>query len=415
MSFDILQDDILSLLVHNPSFVHDAYGLVRSEYFDSEYDQVISSIVLEHYARYDKSPSLGEIENEISNAVQARPRRGDVSRYLDRFRTLSSPIDATHIYILEQLESFARVKAFDRALIQAVDLRDQMRLDEIPKLFDDASRVTRHLEIGLDLPRDMDREQIVGEPMSLFIPGLEDVATIPRKEMGFFIAPSGVGKSLALMHVLIASVVQARLKAVYYTFEISEDMLRRRITSSITGIPFVDIPNNPQAHEIARQRLERVGARFFVKHFDSHSASTLHLERHMDELDRRFDYQPDVVIIDYGDLLQPRTAQWRGEVWQKQQQVYEEMTSLASKYNMYVFSASQANRSAYASSEIRMDSIAEAIAKVNTAALVITLARRDESTYGVRIEKNRYGPSGFSVDVGVDFATLRLLRGDREV
>jgi len=110
------------------------------------------------------------------------------------------------------------------------------------------------------------------------------------------------------------------------------------------------------------------------------------------------DKKPDVIIVDYADLLRGagRTQDLRHELGN----IYEDLRGMAGEYEIPVWTASQANRSALEEDVIGADKIAESYAKIMTADFVISLSRKIEDkisgTGRWHVIKNRFGPDGIT-------------------
>ena len=108
--------------------------------------------------------------------------------------------------------------------------------------------------------------------------------------------------------------------------------------------------------------------------------------------------KPDIVIVDYADLL--RSVTMRKEARHDLESIYEDLRGLAGEYEVPVFTASQANRSALDEDVIEASKVAESYSKVMTADFVISLSRKIEDKIGntgrFHVIKNRFGPDGLT-------------------
>jgi hypothetical protein len=106
---------------------------------------------------------------------------------------------------------------------------------------------------------------------------------------------------------------------------------------------------------------------------------------------------PDVIIVDYADLLRGTGAEKRHEL----EGIYEDLRGLAGEYEVPVWTASQANRSALEEDVIGAEKIAESYGKVMVADFVISLSRKVQDklagTGRWHVIKNRFGPDGITL------------------
>ena len=107
-------------------------------------------------------------------------------------------------------------------------------------------------------------------------------------------------------------------------------------------------------------------------------------------------YKPDVIVVDYADLLRGNGKEVRHELGN----IYEDLRGLAGEYEIPVWTASQANRSALEDDVIGAEKIAESYSKIMTADFVLSLSRKIEDkvagTGRWHVIKNRFGPDGIT-------------------
>jgi len=108
------------------------------------------------------------------------------------------------------------------------------------------------------------------------------------------------------------------------------------------------------------------------------------------------DKKPDLIIVDYADLLRGTGKEIRHELGN----IYEDLRGLAGEYEVPVWTASQANRSALEDDVIGAEKIAESYSKIMTADFVLSLSRKIEDkiagTGRWHVIKNRFGPDGIT-------------------
>ena len=93
--------------------------------------------------------------------------------------------------------------------------------------------------------------------------------------------------------------------------------------------------------------------------------------------------KPDVIIVDYADLLRGHGQEKRHEL----EGIYEDLRGMAGEYEIPVWTASQANRSALEEDIIDASKISESYGKVMVADFVLSLSRRYKRT--IRKTKRR--------------------------
>ena len=122
------------------------------------------------------------------------------------------------------------------------------------------------------------------------------------------------------------------------------------------------------------------------------------------------DIHPDMVIVDYGDLLRPISS--KNEKRHELESIYEEMRGLAREFNCCLWTASQTNRSGLNAEVITMESISEAFNKCFVADFIFSLSRtvedKQSNTGRIFIAKNRNGPDGLVFPISMHTANVQI-------
>jgi replicative DNA helicase len=115
----------------------------------------------------------------------------------------------------------------------------------------------------------------------------------------------------------------------------------------------------------------------------------------------------DMVVVDYGDIL--RDTSNSREVRHALGNIYEDLRGLAGEFDVPIWTASQANRSALDEDVIEATKVAESYQKVMTADFVVSLSRKVEDKIGntgrFHVIKNRFGPDGLTYPAKVNTNT----------
>ena len=219
------------------------------------------------------------------------------------------------------------------------------------------------------------------------------------------IAPTGAGKSMVLVH-LGAAALKLGKTVVHYTLELADTIVASRYDSCITKIPLGQLHSFKE--EIYEQ-VQDVEGTLIVKEYPTKSASTRSLRTHLEKLKMR-DILPDMVLVDYGDLLRPVSAQ--KEKRNELESIYEELRGLAKEFECCMWTASQTNRSGLNAEVITLESISEAFNKCFVADFIFSLSRtvedKQSDTGRVFVAKNRNGPDGLVFPISMQTANVQI-------
>ena len=193
---------------------------------------------------------------------------------------------------------------------------------------------------------------------------------------------------------------------VHYTLELGDTVIASRYDSCITKIPLSDLHSFKEEVYETVQDLEGV---LIVKEYPTKSASSRSLRTHLEKLRMR-DINPDMVIVDYGDLLRPISG--KSEKRHELESIYEEMRGLAQEFDCSVWTASQTNRSGLNAEVITMESISEAFNKCFVADFIFSLSRtvedKQSNTGRIFVAKNRNGPDGLVYPVSMTTSNVQI-------
>jgi len=204
---------------------------------------------------------------------------------------------------------------------------------------------------------------------------------------------------MALVH-LGAQALKAGKTVIHYTLELADTVVAGRYDSCLTGIPLGQLTS---FKELIYEELQELEGSLIVKEYPTKSASTRTLKNHLERLKVR-GIEPDMVIVDYGDLLRPVSAQ--REKRNELESIYEEMRGLAQENECCVWTASQTNRSGLNAEVITMEAISEAFNKCFVADFIFTVSRTIEDKQNnlgrIFVAKNRNGPDGIVFPIKMD-------------
>jgi len=224
-------------------------------------------------------------------------------------------------------------------------------------------------------------------------------------ELGVVIAPTGAGKSMALVHLGAEALKQGKT-VVHYTLELQDTSVASRYDSCLTGYPLSSLL---QYKEEILEMVSDLGASLIVKEYPTKSATVGVLRNHLSRLINR-GTEIGMIIVDYGDLLRP--TRQRNEKRIELESIYEELRGLAQEFKCPLWTASQTNRSGLNAEVITMEAISEAFNKCFVADLIFSISRtiedKNTNTGRIYIAKNRNGPDGLVFPIFMDTSSVKI-------
>jgi len=155
--------------------------------------------------------------------------------------------------------------------------------------------------------------------------------------------------------------------------------------------------------------MDKLKGDLVIKYFPTKTASVNTLSAHLKRI-INLGTEVDMVVVDYADILKD-TSNSR-EVRHALGNIYEDLRGLAGEFQIPIWTASQANRSALDEDVIEATKVSESYQKVMTADFVMSLSRKVEDKIGntgrFHVIKNRFGPDGITYPAKVNTNTGKM-------
>ena len=310
-------------------------------------------------------------------------------------------------YIKDTSLDFCKKQNLKSAMVKSIGLLQSSSFDEISQVINDSLKLGMDNEEGYDWKKDFEErfKPRFRNPVSTGWDLIDEVCKggLGQKELGVVVAPTGAGKSMALVHLGTQAIREGKT-VVHYTLELQDTVVASRYDSCLTKIPLKSLT---AFKEKIYEEVQGIQGKLIVKEYPTKTASTQTIRNHLEKLRMR-DINVDMIIIDYGDLLRP--VRYLKEKRTELESIYEELRGMAAEYEAPVWTASQTNRSGLNAEVITMESISEAFNKCFVADFIFTISRtiEDKTTNSGRlfIAKNRNGPDGLVYPLFMDTSNV---------
>ncbi|KKM04842.1 hypothetical protein LCGC14_1760190, partial [marine sediment metagenome] len=116
----------------------------------------------------------------------------------------------------------------------------------------------------------------------------------------------------------------------------------------------------------------------FVKGYPTRTVTTTMIRNHLNLLLSR-DFVPDLIIVDYADIMKPERR--LGEMRHEQAGIYEDLRQIAGEFNAAVWTASQAPKSALDKATLDLGDFAEAFEKAAIVDAAMAFCQTNEEKF----------------------------------
>lgn len=437
--FDItFQKKLLALMMQDPQVLIKSFKYLKPHYFDGDILPLMCATLFDYYAKYGKLVTEVVVLNylremydkkEIKLAGKLYPV-GLLPAYLNVWRELLKMVVEEKEYIIVKVLEFIKrnmfVETFSRlrtSYLQDTPLdevihRAQNDLGEVQRttfgknnshfFFEELNdRLTARI-----IPIESTKRKILS---GIFHMDKLTGGGMVRGELGVLVGDAGSGKSIGLTYIG-AFAVRHNLKVLHFTLEGRTGQAPDRYDSRFVGEKYGDVVANKVTRAEYTTQYSVIPGKLVISELISNWDYTIiDIEDHVLNLKLQ-GFEPDVVIVDYGDLLKPRSKDL-ANTYLSQQEVYQDLKTLANKHNCVVWTASQVTRPP-AGKDPKTDktffwtryTLADCYAKVRIADLMLTLnvtdQEKQENSMRLYLDKYRDSECGFKFGVYTNFSKM---------
>ena len=375
------QSKVVSALLTDNKFLDTISEVTTSKFFENDANKWIVSEILSYHEEYRKPPTLDVFKSQLTK-IDNEVLKKTVVEQLRHVFTQVGNVDLE--YIKDEFTNFCINQNLKGVILQSVDLLKAGSYDRIKDLVDKAMKVGQESDLGMDYIDDYESrtEELNRTTVPTRWQPINDLMDggLGPGELGVVVAPSGVGKTWILT-AIGAEAVRSGLSVVHYTMELSEHYVGARYDTVFTGIPSVDLKDKK---EEVKSKIKNLPGKLLIKYFPPKGVTVKKLQTHIEKM-ITLDNKPDVIIVDYADLLLSHSNK-SDSTYAEQGGVYIDLRGMSGELEIPIWTASQTNRSAIDSEVIEADKIADSYAKVMNA----------NDTARAHIMKNRFGPDGIT-------------------
>lgn len=417
------EDIIVSLMFDYPDFFASISKFIKPEFFNKAESQYIIAHINRYLEKYGVYPTRGILTDIIKRELTADSIGAD-----DILNLINRESDPREVpAIKDRLINWARERAY--GIIYSDDAYDEYKrgnFDYLEELINKARTIQDISAGAIWFFDDIDK---------LFVEDLSDKFTTGfqqldknlnnggpcRKEMVVWMAPTGVGKSIMLINNAVRNVLDGR-NVLYITLELQDILTAARAMGVFTNNP---IKNRFDYKDKIVSMIKNIKSKgtgdLVIKELPPDEISVDEIHAYIDTLRRTKSWEPDIVVIDYLELMVSRRASDNKDDYSKQKSVSTQVRGLAIKEDVLVFTATQTNRSGNDTDEIDVTKISESYGKSMPIDYLISINQtKDEYHSGdnggipsqafarLFIAKNRNGPKHKSIPVNINYNNMTI-------
>jgi replicative DNA helicase len=403
------QMKVISSLLTHKEFLQNINDVLSDEYFSNPAHKWVINEILKYYEKYHTTISMDILKVEMKKLDNEVLKVSVKEQLREAYRADLDDLQ----YVQEEFSTFCKNQQLKKALLNSVDLLKAGDYDSIKYMIESAMKAGQDKNIGHEYKRDTEsryREDhrttvpTPWEPINELIQG-----GLGNGDLGLIFGNPGGGKSWTLV-ALGGYAVQMGYNVIHYTLELSEAYTGRRYDAFFTGTPVDQLEKHKNEVESLTSNLP---GELIIREYPMGKTTISTIEAHINKV-RDLGIQPDLIIIDYIDLLstRKRNVDRKGEI----DDIYTSTKGLARELNIPIWSVSQVNRAGAKDDVIEGDKAAGSYDKMMITDLSISLSRKKEDkvngTGRLHIMKNRYGMDGLTFQVKVNTSNGQIEIGN---
>jgi len=389
------EENCLTILCYSKENAAIVASRIAPGLFSTRMFQHIAKAAIDYIGKY-RAPPGPHIVDLLENRLRAGEEGRLMNQVLENMERVAPYIN--DIFVLDNLDKFIEERQLAQAYIAGLDAIERHDLE--------AARAAGHsiIQYNTDEPgiwlhepdqalRFLDVKEEDYFPSG--IPTLDELGVRPqRKTMYLMVAPAKAGKSFWMVEVGKQAIFHRR-KVLHITLEMSADEVSQRYVQALNALHrneegtvitsfFTPGSKIEQANVIrggikeqSRAQLAQTllnlkrRARLHIKEFPTSTLTLSQLNAYLDRLEVQENFKPDLVILDYGDLMALDSSNLRIDTGQ----LFKSLRGIAVQRNLALVTATQGNRLTARAKIVREDMVAEDWSKIATADVVLTYSR----------------------------------------
>ena len=430
--FDDYEEDIIvSLMLDYPESVQTIMPYLEPGSFKKIETQYVVAYILEYFNQFKSLPT-----RQILNSSLKRKLSTDQLGYKEILEIVNRKTDPREIAATKKLLfDWTRSRAFGMLYDEEnINKYKSGEYDELQKVFDKAKSIQEVGSTSLWFFDDYDK-LFIEENFDKFSTGFPSIdklihsGGVARKEVFVFMAPTGVGKSIALINTAVANINNGK-NVIIYTLELSDIQTAVRLTGCLLNLP-VHANKRFEHKAIMVDKLKQIRnsgccGTLVIQPLPPDETSVHTIQASLAQLKTRH-FIPDVMCLDYLELMASIRPSDNKDEYIRQRAVTSQVRGLAIKENLPIFTATRTNRAGNDKDGaiIEIDKIADSYGKAMPIDYLVSIAQSKEeykegfdnahnpletksSPFRIYVNKNRNGPKQATIEGEVNYATMRM-------
>lgn len=424
-----LENLILASLIHLPEYSNKVYPQLKEKFFEAESQKLLFKIYATYQQKYNSFPEKEAIIVELSNTVGLNTKIiDDAKAATEKLYDISIKESLSRQkmdWLLDTSLKHLQNRACYLAVMESLSIIDgeDKKLDKgaIPDIMRDALSISFDNDIGHDYFENAEERFAFYNKkenkikMSLEMLNKITGGGIPKKALVVPLAPTGVGKTLYLCSEAAFQLTEGR-NVLYITLEMAEERIAERIDANLMDLNIGDIKEVPKDSFLSKidKMKQKSTGKLIVKEYPPGTFHANHLRFLLKDLETKKSFKPDIIMIDYLNLLSSYRMKSADQTYTYMKAVTEELRGVMLEYDILGISPTQTNREGQNASDYELNQMSDSHGVSMTADMIFGLISTPELEKIGRLMfkqlKNRFGSLDYYTRfmVGVNRSKMKI-------
>jgi replicative DNA helicase len=417
LDMEFMETIIAYNAMFDESYLTSIIDIANPKFFNDPNIRTVFSIVSDFYKLRNTIPTVTEVKAHLASNSQKLAFKN----VLDSFKGLNIKGDKDEL--LANTEQFFRERAVYEAIQTTItgysDEDSDITTAETLELFTKACNISLVDDLGKDYFADIDDHieelSIIHQHTSTGYAWLDKMLAggflSEGRALYVFSGVTNSGKSIILGN-LAANICAQDKTAIVISLEMSEEMYAKRLSSQMSRIPYRDLRSDTEAlKNFANDHItKKPNGRLFIKEYPPKSIGVSHIRAYIEKLISKKNVKPDIIIIDYVNLLNASVV--TGNSYTDIKLVTEQLRALSYLFECPIVTATQLNRGAFDKVDPGMEHTSESMGLAMTADAQFAIwSDENDKELGIihmGCQKNRFGANYGKEAFRVDYDTLKI-------
>jgi replicative DNA helicase len=344
---ETFEEKVIQLCLRNKQFAAKYFSILKTGYFSSIYCKALFQGFYTYYSKYKKLPTQYEMSVFVVKEYPGNDKM--VEALNDKLKDVYTSEIPNPDYFDELLVEFIKRAEVSVILWDSIQNFDTLNINQLNnKIAAVAGIENKTADLGISSDDFVHRLAIKDDDRSGIPSTFKNFNAVVRGglrpgELVVFMAPTNRGKT----HTLInfgRSFLTMGASVAHYSLEMPEEDIMDRYIASMTQIRIADL-SAPLMYEKVSGLLQDYAVfsnkKMQIKFFPAKTISVRDIAAHLGLLEEA-GKKPDIVVIDYIDLLKPTKD--RKDKRLELGDIYEEVRALGHTFGVPIVTASQTNR-----------------------------------------------------------------------